>query len=164
MQVRFFSQGPQRKLPQHGTVYLGDNKFEAIWQELDKRAAVVFVHGTQTPSSTPYPHDYLGLPIIEVPHETFKAAAHLVVSGTKRRHSKVKIILAHFGGTTAVLMPRVAALSSYMGCQLTPEEIMDDFCGFYFESALAAHESTVRLVEALVGKGRVLFGTDYPGQ
>ena len=73
-----------------------------MWEELNKRAAVVFLHGAQVPSSTPRPHAFLGIPITEVrshafyrfseieresaadapqqvPNETFKAAAQLVV-------------------------------------------------------------------------------------
>ncbi|KAI0702895.1 amidohydrolase 2 [Cytidiella melzeri] len=146
----------------HDGVYLGDSTFDALWKELDERSAVVFVHGTQTASSKPYPHECLGLPVVEVPNETFKAAAHLVVTGTKRRYPKVKTILAHFGGTVTALIPRVAALSAHMGCELTAEEVIEDLRSFYLESALSTHESTIRLVEGLVGQGRMLFGTDYP--
>ncbi|KAJ2936907.1 hypothetical protein H1R20_g184, partial [Candolleomyces eurysporus] len=78
--------------------YIGDDAYEPIWRELNRREAVVFLHGTQTPSSTPYPHFFLGIPITEVPNETFKAAAHLVVTGRKRQYPDVKIILAHMGG------------------------------------------------------------------
>jgi len=46
--------------------YIGHDKYEPIWAELNRRKAVVFLHGAQTPSSTPYPHPYLGVPITEV--------------------------------------------------------------------------------------------------
>lgn len=49
-----------------GAAYIGDDKYDPVWEELDRRGAVVFLHGTQTPSSTPYPHPFLGLPITEV--------------------------------------------------------------------------------------------------
>ena len=45
--------------------YIGDDRYDAIWAELDRRRAVVFLHGAQV-SSTPVPHPYLPIPISEV--------------------------------------------------------------------------------------------------
>ncbi|EJF61204.1 hypothetical protein BD309DRAFT_860958, partial [Dichomitus squalens] len=143
--------------------YIGDDAYDAVWEELNRRAAVVFLHGAQVPSSTPYPHPYLGIPVTEVPNETFKAAAHLVVSGKKRRFPNVKIILAHLGGVAPFLAPRVAVLSRHMGCPLTHEEILEDFRSFYYDTALSTHETTLTAMEAFVGPGRILFGSDFPG-
>ncbi|KAF8621605.1 hypothetical protein AX15_007625 [Amanita polypyramis BW_CC] len=142
--------------------YIGDDLYEPIWSELDKRAAVVFVHGAQTPSSTPCPSALLGLPITEVPNETYKAAAHLVVSGRKRRHPNIKIILAHAGGSTVALAARVAILSAHMGCELTADQILEDFRSFYYETALSAYEPTLSALEAFALPDRTLFGTDFP--
>lgn len=97
----------------------------------------------------------------QVPNETFKAAAHLVVTGKKRRFSRVKIILAHLGGSAPFLAPRVAVLSAHMGCILSPEECIEDFSSFYFDTALSSHRSTLGM-DAMRPE-RLLFGTDYPG-
>ncbi|KAG9218960.1 hypothetical protein CCMSSC00406_0001370 [Pleurotus cornucopiae] len=142
--------------------YVGDQRFEPIWKELDRRHAVVFLHGCQTPSSTPYPHEHLGLPITEVPNETFKAASHLVVTGMKRKYPNVKIILAHLGGSTPWLAPRVAVLSTHMGCPLTPSQILDDFKSFYFDTALSAYDTNLTAMLKFVKPDRLLFGTDCP--
>ena len=50
----------------HHSVYIGDDVFDPVWQELNKRGATVHLHVTQTPSSTPYPNEALGLPVTEV--------------------------------------------------------------------------------------------------
>jgi predicted TIM-barrel fold metal-dependent hydrolase len=142
--------------------YVADDAFDPVWEELDRRAALVFIHGAQTPSSTPYPSPLIPIPVGEVPNETYKAAAHLVTSGKKRRYPNVKIVLAHAGGSTPFLASRVAVLSHHQGCQLTPEEIIDDFRGFYYETALAGFETTLVALESLVGPDRILFGTDLP--
>jgi 6-methylsalicylate decarboxylase len=148
----------------HGPVeFIGHDCYDPIWADLNRRNAVVFVHGSQTPSSTPYPHPTLGLPVSEVPNETYKAAAHLVVTGRKRKYPDVKIVLAHMGGNTINLSTRVAALSHYMGASLTPDEIMEDFKTFYFDTALSASEVNLTAVENFVGVDRLLFGTDLPG-
>jgi len=49
-----------------------------------------------------------------------------------------------------------------MGCELTPEEIMEDFKTFYFETALSAYETNLAAMEQFVTPDRILFGTDFP--
>ncbi|TFK43462.1 hypothetical protein BDQ12DRAFT_180817 [Crucibulum laeve] len=144
------------------TTFIGHEKYDPIWAELDRRGVVVFIHGTQTPSSTPYPDPFLGIPITEVPSETFKAAAHLVVTGKKRKYRNVKIVLAHLGGSTPFLAPRVAVLSRHMGCPLSENEITEDFKSFYYETALSASDTNLAAMDVFVGYEKLLFGTDFP--
>lgn len=162
--------------------YIGDERYYPIWTELNRRKAVVFLHGSQVPGSTPYPHPLLGVPITEVsrriinlthvsiyftfqvPHETFKAAAHLVVTGHRRTFPDVKIILAHLGGSTPFLASRIAVLSHYMGCTLSPAEILEDFqTKFYYEIALSACEANLAAMQKYAREDHILFGTDFPG-
>ncbi|KAF9008998.1 amidohydrolase 2 [Cyathus striatus] len=142
--------------------YVGSEKYDRIWEELDARKAVVFLHGAQIPSSTPCPHPYLGVPITEVPNETFKAAAHLVVTGKKQKYSNVRIILAHSGGTTMALASRVAVLSRHMGCPMTEQQILNSFKTFFYDTALSAYDPNLASLEEFVGIEQILFGTDFP--
>ncbi|EEB93880.1 hypothetical protein MPER_07409, partial [Moniliophthora perniciosa FA553] len=142
--------------------YIGDDAYDPVWAELNRRQVVVFLHGAQTPSSTPYPHAFLGIPIVEVPNETFKAASHLVVTGRKRKYPDVKIILAHLGGSTPFLCARIAVLSRHMGCPFEPDEIIEDFKTFYYETALGAHKTTLTGMKSFISPDRLLFGTDFP--
>lgn len=100
---------------------------------------------------------------LQVPNETFKAAAHLVVTGYKRKYPNVKIILAHLGGSMPYLAARVAALSPYMGCPLTSDEILEDFKSFYYDTALSASDVNLKAIEAFAGMERVFYGSDFPG-
>ena len=86
-----------------------------------------------------------------------------MVSGKKRSYADAKVILAHLGGSTPFLAPRVAVLSHYMGCQLSPEEILEDFRSFYYDTALSAEKTTLTAMETFVPPDRILFGTDFPG-
>jgi predicted TIM-barrel fold metal-dependent hydrolase len=104
------------------------------------------------------------IPDSQVPNETFKAAAHLVVTGNRHRYPDVKIILAHLGGSTPFLAPRVAVLSNYMGCTLSPDEILDAFKTFYYETALSASDDNLKAIDGFVKKDHILFGTDFPGE
>lgn len=141
---------------------LGHKVFEPLWAELDRRGTLVFLHGEQTPGRNPIPNQFLPTPISEVPNETYKAAADLVTSGRKRQFPKVRIILSHSGGSTPFLASRVAGLSSYLGCGLSPEEIIADFRSFYFETALSGFETNLVALENFVPAEQILFGTDFP--
>lgn len=141
---------------------LGDDVFEPLWAELDRRGTLVFLHGEQTPGRNRMPNRFLPTPVSEVPNETYKAAADLVTSGRKRQYPNVRIILSHSGGSTPVLASRVAVLSHYLGCELSPEEIIADFRTFYFETALSGFETNLVALESFVPTDQILFGTDFP--
>lgn len=149
--------------------YIGDDIYDPIWSALDARGAIIFIHGTQTAASTPIPHPTLGLPITEVPHQTFKAAAQLVVSGKTRRFSRLEIILAHMGGSTLALAPRVAGLARYMGATLSEDEILIEFRRFWWDTALSggpgpltATGSSPCGAETWSFGDRILWGSDFP--
>jgi len=97
-----------------------------------------------------------------VPHETFKAAAHLVVSGKTRRFSRLEFVLAHMGGSTIALVPRVAGLSPYMGAPLSEDEILSEFRRYWWDAALSGG-CAARVVESWGLGDRVFWGSDFPG-
>ncbi len=142
---------------------LGDPIFEPLWAELDRRGALVFLHGEQTPGSNRAPSQFLPTPVSEVPNETYKGAADLVTSGRKRQYPNVKIILSHSGGSTPFLAARVAALCAFhLDCELSPDEILADFRTFYYETALSGFETNLVALENFVERDHILFGTDFP--
>ncbi|KAA1466447.1 amidohydrolase 2 [Dentipellis sp. KUC8613] len=142
--------------------YIGDDMFDPIWEELNRRNAVIFLHGSQTPSSTPYPHETLGLPISEVPNETYKALFHLIVTGKTRRWPNIALLLAHLGGSAAFLAPRVAALSHYMGSELSEDEILEEFKKCWWDAALSSGKGTLSALEAWGVSERIVWGSDFP--
>ncbi|MEU0493873.1 amidohydrolase family protein [Mycobacterium sp. NPDC006124] len=142
---------------------LGDPIFEPLWAELDRRRALVFLHGEQTPGRNRAPSKYLPTPVSETPNETYKGAADLVTSGRKRQFPNVRIILSHSGGSTPVLAARVAALGAFhLDCNLSADEIIADFRSFYYETALSGFETNLEALESFVEPEHILFGTDFP--
>ncbi|KAL4076053.1 hypothetical protein J3A83DRAFT_4357175 [Scleroderma citrinum] len=145
--------------------YIVNDHYDPIWKELDRRHAVVLLHGTQTPSSIPCPHAFLGLPISEQVDSQRDLQSSCLPGGDWQKNSNFqtsKIIFAHLGGSTPFLAPRVAVLSHHMRCPLSPEEILQDFGTFYYETALSSHEATLAAIEAFVPADHILFGSDFP--
>ena len=55
-----------------GAHYLGSDALDPLWEELNRRGSVVFVHGDQNPNSHRWPNKFLGILVTEVPNETYR--------------------------------------------------------------------------------------------
>lgn len=86
-------------------VYLGDRRFRPLFEELQRRAAVVFVHPTASPDAT---FHQLGLPdsLLDFPVDTSRAIANLHYSNTFARTRDVRYIFSHAGGTIPYVATR----------------------------------------------------------
>lgn len=155
--------------------YLGHPDFSDIWDLLDAREAVVFVHPTH-PVDTTLVNPTLPQPMIDYPHETTRTAVDLVTSGTIRSHPNTKIILSHAGGTLPYLAVRPAAMLPYLPpsvAQPSPRgedisainvtlQFIEDARSFYFDTALSTAPLALNLLKEFAKPDHVLFGSDYP--
>lgn len=140
-----------------GGRYLGEPEDEALFAELERRGAVVFVHpsvlpGPSVPGVPPFAADFL--------LDTTRAAHRLVRSGIVRRHPDLKIILAHAGGFLPYASHRLMVTLLAEGGR-SPDELMEDLRSFYFDTALSAPAALPSLL-AFARPGHVLFGSDWP--
>jgi 6-methylsalicylate decarboxylase len=142
--------------------YLGHPSFAPVWAELDRRAAVVFIHPTHTADKA-LVNAALPQPVIDYPHESARAALDLIMSNNLRRFPRCKIILSHAGGTLPYLAIRAAhLLPDYNLSAKSAEEILEEVSMFHYDLALSANKHTLKLLLDLVPAERVLFGTDFP--
>ena len=138
--------------------YLGQPDQEELFAELDRRAAVVFIHpaelpGPGVPGVTPWAVDFL--------LDTTRAAYLLVRNGVRRRYPNIKFILSHAGGFVPYGAHRMAmGLLADDGRSM--EDGLEDFAGFYFDTALSATPAALPSLLAFAQPGHVLFGSDWP--
>lgn len=140
----------------HGA-YLGGPELDPLFAELDRRAAVVFVH----PSVLPGP-GVPGVPAFAVDFllDTTRAATNLVRNSVIERYPNLKIILAHAGGFVPYAAERIAMTVSFI-TQRSLTDVLADLRSFYFDTALSAPTALPSLL-AFARPGHVLFGSDWP--
>jgi predicted TIM-barrel fold metal-dependent hydrolase len=143
----------------YGGIYLADPAFEPVWEELNRRSAVVFIHPTTPHLVKVLPKD--PGPIEDYPAETTRTAFYLVIAGHLTRYSSMKIILSHGGGFLPYAATRFAELKSSLDPEHTVEELTATMKSFYFDTALSAPSGLPSLL-AFAPRGHVVFGTDYP--
>jgi predicted TIM-barrel fold metal-dependent hydrolase len=143
-------------------LYPGHSSFEPIFEELNKREAVVFIH----------PHDpsYMGTlnapDVGEWPFDTTRAAIDLMYSGTVRKYPAIRFILAHAGGALPMIYGRVRGMSlgyTRNGAQVKNEEISTEVANsFYYDLAISAGENAIGALRGVTTMNNVLFACDWP--
>ncbi len=138
-------------------VYLGDARFDALFDELQQRRAVVFVHPSQLPGAEPLP----GIPpfVADFLLDTTRAAIRLAGSGTLDRCPDVKVILSHAGGFLPYAAHRVAVAASL---KRNPAEGLAQLRKFWFDTALSGSPTALPSLLAFAAPGHVTFGSDWP--
>ena len=156
--------------------WLGDESFWPIWEKLDARSAVVFVHPQDAACCTPQNMSYSrskvpGPPItgayIEWPMNTARTIFSLMTSGTLRRSPRIRFIVAHGGGVMPLLVQRLAGYSGSPASAARPKAYFPngvgaEFATLYFECAQAFSHPNIDALRAQVPDNKILFGSDFP--
>jgi len=147
----------------YGDKYLGDAAFAPVWEELNRRQAVVYTHPL-TPDCCR--NVVTGLPpgVIEYATDTTRTIASVVFSGTAARYANIRWIFSHGGGTMPFLLSRFtreeAAIKDRE--QRLPEGVIYELRKFYYDTAQANHPGALEALLKIVAPSQVLFGSDFP--
>ena len=143
--------------------YLGDGRFAAIFEELQRRGAVAFIHPTASPD--PIAHT-LGLPdaLLDYPVDTSRAIAKLHYSNTFARTPDVKYVFAHAGGTIPFVASRFAIVDEMDVIPGAQERgaFADALPRLHWDTASAFSDPVLHMLRSVAGLENVVFGTDYP--
>jgi predicted TIM-barrel fold metal-dependent hydrolase len=147
-------------------VYLGDVRFDPLFEELNRREATLFVHPVQATASEPL---NLGLnqSVLEFPFDTTRMIANMILSGAVRRFPHIKIIASHGGGTLPYLLTRLQTLEPVVGAgpgrrTLSSEEIREDAARFYYDLTAATSRAHLAALTDMVPTTQLLTGFDIP--
>jgi len=143
----------------YGDQYLGDPLFEPLWDELDRRAAVVLIH----PTATALPDlDGIPAPVVDFPFATTRTAVDIVLKGVLDRHQNVRVILSHAGGFLPYTAYRIAMGGSKRPGSPSIDALMDTFRRFYLDTAVSSSPTTIPSLKAFADPAHIVFGSDYP--
>ena len=147
----------------YGDKWPGDPMFAPIFEELDRRQAVVYFHpttaaccGNLIPNLNPAP--------IEWPVDTARAVTSLLLSGSLVRFPKIRFIFSHAGGALPALSGRITNMMKTNKDldKFAPQGIPAEFAKLHYDTANAFHAPSMAALMELVPVSQILFGSDYP--
>jgi 6-methylsalicylate decarboxylase len=147
----------------YGDKWLGHAMFQPIFDELNARKAVVYVHPLvaaccSTLSVGTFPA------VIEVPHDTTRTVTSLLLSGGFARWRDIKWLFSHAGGTVPMMAGRINA---FYGArpnlkEFAPEGIEGELRRLHYDTANATFAPNMAALLKLVPVSQITYGTDYP--
>ena len=143
--------------------YPGDEAFAPVFDELDRRKAVVYFHPTAAsfafnvvPNIPP--------PTIEFPFDTTRAITSLLFGGTFHRCPNIKWIFSHGGGALPMLANRLVGLAKNrpeLNARV-PHGVMHELRKIYVDVVGVTTPGALRAVLDVVPMSHLLFGSDFP--
>ena len=152
-----------------GDKYLGDPALAPIYEELQRRKAVIFTHPRDAVCCRGIIQGVNGA-TIEYPMDTTRTIVSLLVSGTAARYPDVRFIFSHAGGATASLVERIAGdgvVNLQDGGVMkpgapAPSDRLKLLQKFYYDTAGSANPATLGALRTMVPISQIVFGSDYP--
>ncbi|KAG0645364.1 Decarboxylase yanB [Hyphodiscus hymeniophilus] len=157
----------------HGT-YLGDPLFDAVFAELNRRKATVFVHPTTPCMRHTGSHDHTAVtvlnefpnPMFEFMFDTARAIINLLLSGTIKRCPDITFVIPHAGGAIPPVIERftsfateILSLEVEISSNLVREAFLQQF---YFDLAGFPFPDQIHGLLRFVEPQKLLYGSDYP--
>jgi predicted TIM-barrel fold metal-dependent hydrolase len=147
----------------YGDKWLGDSKYKPVFDELNRRGAVVYVHplvanccGNLSVGTFPA--------VIEVPHDTTRCVTSLLLSGSLARWREIRWLFSHAGGTIPMMAGRIDAFYGKRPNlkEFAPEGITGELRRLNYDTANATSAPTMAALTKLVPASQITYGTDYP--
>jgi predicted TIM-barrel fold metal-dependent hydrolase len=149
-------------LTNYGDKWFGDPYFAPVFEELNRRKAVVYTHPT---SANCCRNALPGIPdtAVEYGTDTSRAIVRTVFSGASLRYPDIRFIFSHAGGTMPFLVERLVNLAKTpQYAEMLPKGFLPEAAKFFYDTAQASNPAAMSALRKVVPVAQIVFGTDYP--
>jgi predicted TIM-barrel fold metal-dependent hydrolase len=141
--------------------WLGHSDYEPVFEELNRRKSVVFVHPATSSCCRTLLPDVSPM-LVEVPQETARAVTNLLFTGTFSRFKDIRFIFTHAGANVPMLLGRMHQYGPKNIAEKVPNGIEYELKRLYYDIAGTAYRPAIAALTSLVPTTQILFGSDNP--
>jgi 6-methylsalicylate decarboxylase len=148
----------------YGDKWLGYSEFQPVFDELNRRKAVVYTHPTSPNCCV---NLVRGVPDVAVEYgaDTTRTIVNLIVSGASQRYADIDFIFSHGGGVLTAVAERLQiqlVTTPPYGGKITRSQVEHELNRFYYDTAQVANAVTIETLAKLVPTSQIVFGSDFP--
>jgi 6-methylsalicylate decarboxylase len=135
--------------------------FEAVFAELNRRGAVLYLHPAGNSACSPLIGNYHLTWMVGAPVEDTISIMHLITHGIPAGYPDIKIINSHLGGALPMLLQRADDQYGWEAPD-TPESPSVAARRMWYDTVGHGHVPALRCAIDSFGADRLLLGTDFP--
>jgi predicted TIM-barrel fold metal-dependent hydrolase len=141
--------------------WLGHADYQPVFEELNRRKSVVFVHPTTPLCCRTLLPDVSPI-LIEIPQDTARAVTNLLFTGTFAKFRDIQFIFTHAGGDVPMVLGRMHQYGPKNIAEKAPDGIEYELRRLYYDIAGTAYRPAIAALTSLVPMTHILFGSDNP--
>jgi predicted TIM-barrel fold metal-dependent hydrolase len=159
-------------LTSYGNKWLGDASFAPVYEELNRRGAILYSHPTDATCC----HNLLpGVSpgTIEWNTDTSRAIFSVINDGSAAspiqsiatKYPRIQFVWSHAGGTLTGLAGRFFGgpnSADNLAKPVQPNSRLYHLRRFYYDTAQSTNPIVMQALKSLVGASQIVFGSDYP--
>ncbi len=138
-----------------------DPAFLPVYEELNRRNSVLFIHPCGCNAYSPLIADYHLTWMIGAPIEDTISVLHLIERGIPMRFPKLKIINSHLGGALPMVYQRLDNQYTWENPTI-PERPTISARRMWYDTVGHGHIPAIRAAVETLGADRLVLGTDFP--
>ena len=153
------------KVPSNANgVYLGDARLASLYDELDRRDAVVLIHPTAPAGPAPATFTSQVKPMYEFLADTTRTVIDLVFSGTVERWPHIRWVVPHCGSFLPEVAHRMVGINKILAPRgMVPEvDVLANIRHLWFDIAGDAQPVMLDALLKVADPVHLLYGSDYP--
>jgi len=148
-------------LSNYGDKWLGDAAYTPVFEELNRRKTVVFVH-PNAPNCCANLLPHVPASTIEFLFDTTRTIESMLTNGTFSRFPNVQFIFSHGGGAMPMLANRMARTFPKDLAAQAPNGVLYELKRQYYDTASASNPTSLTALLSIIPSSQVLFGSDFP--
>jgi 6-methylsalicylate decarboxylase len=146
--------------------WLGDPIFQPVFDELNRRKAVVYNH----PIDSACCQDIMAgvnPTTIEYNTDTARTIFSLIARDAATRYGDVRFLFSHAGGTMTSLIERFGVggpdvINDNLAKPAQPNSRLYHLRRFYYDTAQSVNTVQMQGLKTIAGASQIVFGTDFP--
>jgi predicted TIM-barrel fold metal-dependent hydrolase len=143
--------------------WLGDPIFRPVFDELNRRKAVVFVHPKDS-----FRENVLIPGLNEYLTETMRTIFSLLSTGAATRYGNIRFVFSHAGGTMPCMIERFGiaqpgAHNDVLAGPVEPNSRLYHLRRFYYDVANSCNTAQTQALKTILGTSQnIVYGSDWP--